>query len=437
MTDLPTASLRLEQILTALAADDPGVQHVYTRIYAEQARAEARAADQRASHGLSLGPLDGRLVSLKDLLDVAGEATCAGSWLRRQAAPAQHDARVVQALRRAGAVIVGKTNMTEFAFSGVGLNPHYGTPGNACDPSRIPGGSSSGAAVSVARGLAEIAIGSDTGGSIRIPSALNGLVGFKPSRERVPVAGAYPLSYTLDTLGPLARSVHDVACTDSVLAGQPWQALPARRVHGLRLGVPRGLLFTQSEAVVLQAFEQALETLRAAGARVSDEALDRWLGAPFQLQEQGTLVAAEAAHIHARHLAQQAEDLDPLVRSRIERGLSISAAHYVGVLQARQALQAELDQALADFDALLLPTVPRVAPTLSEVEDADAFHQVNALLLRNPSVFNFYDLPALSLPLPGAHALPIGLMLVGRRLADRELLAVAASLESLFATNQG
>ncbi|MFT4192205.1 MAG: amidase family protein, partial [Comamonas sp.] len=207
MTPPLTATLRLEQALAAIDAAGAEGLRIFTRVYAERARAEAQAADQRAALGLSLGPLDGRLVSVKDLFDVAGEPTTAGSALLRGAAPAARDAEAVRRLRAGGAVIVGKTNMTEFAFSGLGLNPHYGTPGNAHDATRIPGGSSSGAGVSVARGMAEIAIGSDTGGSIRIPSALNGLVGFKPTRARVPLAGAFPLSFTLDTLGPLATSV--------------------------------------------------------------------------------------------------------------------------------------------------------------------------------------------------------------------------------------
>ncbi|KAF1024111.1 MAG: 2-amino-5-chloromuconic acid deaminase [Paracidovorax wautersii] len=428
-----TATQRLEQALAAIAASGDEGPRIFTHVDATRARSEARAADERAAQGLSLGPLDGRIVSVKDLLDVAGQVTTAGSRLLQTAAPAQQDAEVVQRLRRAGAVVIGKTNMTEFAFSGVGINPHYGTPGNAHDAERIPGGSSSGAGVSVARGMAEIAIGSDTGGSIRIPSALNGLVGFKPTQARVPLAGAFPLSFTLDTLGPLATSVADAAAADSVLAGIAHAPLPARSVQGLRLGIPRGLLFTETEDAVLQAFEQAAAALRAAGARVSDESLDAWLGAPFTLQEKGTLVAAEAAFIHERHVAEQADAFDPIVLGRIRRGQGVPASHYVAVQQARRALLPQLDHALADVDALILPTVPFVAPRIAEIQDEAAFLRVNALVLRNPSVFNLYDLPALSLPLPRAGQLPVGLMVVGRRHADRELLAVGAALEALFA----
>lgn len=427
-----SSTQRLEAALSAIEqAGDEG-RRIFTRVYADTARAAARAADERAASGLSLGPLDGRIVAVKDLFDVAGEPTTAGSALLRDATPATADAPVVRRLRAGGAVIIGKTNMTEFAFSGVGLNPHYGTPGNAHDVLRIPGGSSSGAGVSVARGMAEIAIGSDTGGSIRIPSALNGLVGFKPTLSRVPREGAYPLSFTLDCLGPLARSVADALAADSVLAGIDHVPLEARSVRGLRLGVPRGLLFTQVEPEVSAAFEQAVAALAEAGARVSDESLDTLLAAPFHLQEKGTLIAAEAAHIHRDAVVQRPDAYDPIVLGRIRRGQTLDAATYVGIQQARKALLGELDRALADFDALVLPTVAFLAPLIADVQEEADFMRVNALVLRNTSVFNFYDLPALSLPLPRAGKLPVGLMVVGRRNADRDLLAIGAAIEALL-----
>lgn len=407
---------------------------IFTRVYADSALTAAAAADARTAAGITLGPLDGRIVSIKDLLDVAGETTTAGSKVLRDAPPAAQDAVVVQRLRAAGAVIIGKTNMTEFAFSGIGINPHYGTPGNARDATRIPGGSSSGAGVALARGMCELAIGSDTGGSIRIPSAFNGLTGFKPTQARVSREGAFPLSFSLDTLGPLADDVADCARADAVLSGQPWQPLGQRRVAGLRVGVPRGLLFTQADAQVLAAFEAALSDLKAAQARVDDLALDELLGAPFRLQEKGTLIAAEAAHVHAALLAAGKDDeLDALVLSRLRRGESIAAPHYVGVQQARAALMPRLDAALADYDILALPTVPVIAPTIASLDDEELFHRTNMLVLRNPSVFNFYDLPAVSLPLPRAPGeMPVGLMLVGQRNADRALLAVAAALEQFL-----
>jgi len=424
-----TSTQKLETALNAIAAAGDEGSRIFTRLYANEARAAANAADQRAASGHALGPLDGRIVSIKDLFDVAGEATTAGSALLRDAEPAARDAVVVSRLRAAGAVIIGKTNMTEFAFSGVGINPHYGTPGNAKDILCIPGGSSSGAGVSVARGMAEIAIGSDTGGSVRIPSALNGLVGFKPTQARVPREGAFPLSFTLDTLGPLCRNVADAAATDSVLAGVPHAPLPQRTVRGLRLGVPRGLLFSQAQDKVLAAVESALAQLAGACAHVSDEALDDLLGEPFRLQERGTLVAAEAAWIHRAWVDSRPGEYDPIVLGRIRRGQTLDAATYVGIQQGRAALMPALDARMAGLDALVLPTVPLLAPRIDTVQDEEIFLRTNALLLRNPSVFNFFDLPALSLPLPRGDGMAVGLMLVGRRGADRDLLALGAAVE--------
>ena len=428
-----TSTEKLEAALILIARTGDESSRIFTRLYPETARAAASAADQRAEAGALLGPLDGRIVSIKDLFDVAGEATTAGSALLRDAAPAARDALVVSRLRAAGAVIIGKTNMTEFAFSGVGINPHHGTPGNALDSSRIPGGSSSGAGVSVARAMCEIAIGSDTGGSVRIPSALNGLVGFKPTQARVPRDGAFPLSFTLDTLGPLCRSVADAAAADSVLAGLQDQPLPPRQVSALRLGVPRGLLFSQTDDEVLAAVESALHQLADAGAQLTDETLDDLLGQPFHLQERGTLVAAEAAWIHRHWVDSKPGVYDPIVLGRIRRGQTLDAASYVGIQQARAALLPALDARMAGLDALVLPTLPLLAPLISAVQDEENFLRTNMLLLRNPSAFNFFDLPALSLPLPrkpGDQA--VGLMLVGRRGADRELLALGAAVERLL-----
>ncbi|WP_159911094.1 amidase [Pantoea sp. 18069] len=431
-----TSVERTHQALRAIAdAGDEGAR-IFTQVYRAPALAAAAAADARAAAGITLGPLDGRIVSIKDLFDVAGEATTAGSKVLRDAPPAARDAVIVQRLRAAGAILIGKTNMTEFAFSGIGINPHYGTPGNARDVTRIPGGSSAGAGVAVARGMCEIAIGSDTGGSVRIPSAFNGVTGFKPTQARVSREGAFPLSFSLDTVGPLAGDVTDCARTDAVLSGQPWTPLAARAVAGLRVGVPRGLLFTQTDEQVLGAFETAVAALRNAQARVSDVALDELLGAPFRLQEKGTLIAAEAAHIHGALLAAGKEsELDALVLSRVRRGETIAASHYVAVQQARAQLLPALDAAIADFDILLLPTVPVIAPSIASLDDEDMFHRTNMLVLRNPSVFNFYDLPAVSLPLPRQSGeMPVGWMLVGKRHGDRELLAVAAALEQFLHT---
>lgn len=434
-TARPTASARLQSALDTIAAAGAEGGRIFTRLYPEAAAEAARAADERVARGISLGPLDGRIVSIKDLFDMAGEATTAGSKLLAGAPPAQADAAVVQRLRAAGAVIIGKTGMTEFAFSGIGVNPHFGTPGNGRDVTRIPGGSSAGAGVSVARGMAEIAIGTDTGGSVRIPAALNGLAGFKPTQARVPRDGAFPLSFTLDTIGPLAQSVRDCAQADAVLSGTHWQEPAARQASGLRVGIARGALLAGCDDAVLAAFEVAIGRLEKAGARVRDAAFDRWLEAAFDVQKNGTLVAAEAAYIHRELMEPRAGEYDPFVLQRIQRGNSISAAAYIGMQQARARWMAQFDAQWAGLDVLLLPTVPLLAPRIDALcADATSFARTNALMLRNTSVFNFYDLPALSLPLPrGAQELPVGLMLVGPRNADRELLAVAEAMEALFA----
>ena len=431
---IQTALARTQKALHTISEAGAEGTRIFTQIYADTALAAAQAADARAAASISLGPLDGRIVSIKDLFDVAGEPTTAGSYVLRNASPAPRDAVIVQRLRAAGAIVIGKTNMTEFAFSGIGINPHYGTPGNAHDARRIPGGSSSGAGVAVARGMCEIAIGSDTGGSVRIPAALNGVTGFKPTQARVSRDGAFPLSYSLDTVGPLAQSVCDCAMADAVLAQQPWQPLDLHQLASLRVGVPQGLLLSHVQPLVMDAFQHGLQLLRSAQADVRDVDLELWLTAPFRLQEQGTLIAAEAAHIHQELLASgQGDALDPLVLSRIQRGASITASHYVGLQQARARLQGELDAAMAHYDILALPTVPLLAPTIDSLANPAQFHTTNMLVLRNPSVFNFYDLPAVSLPLPRAAGdLPVGLMLIGTRGSDRKLLAISAAVEKLL-----
>ncbi|MGT2479567.1 amidase [Methylobacterium oryzae CBMB20] len=334
----------VEERLARIEAGDPAV---FTRLYPAEARAAAEAADARRRDGIALGPLDGAIVSIKDLFDVAGETTRAGSVLLADAAPAGADAPVVARLRRAGAVILGKTNMSEFAFSGLGLNPHYGTPGNAADPARILGGSSSGAGVSVGQGTSDIAIGSDTGGSVRIPASLNGVVGFKPTARRVPLEGAFPLSYALDSLGPLARTVAACAAADAVMAGRRARApgsLPARGpAHRRALG----LLFTETEPLVAEAFERTLARLSRAGARVADHPIDDLLAAMDAALPDGSLAAIEAAAIHADWLDSRAGRYDPRVHRRIMAGRPATAASYIRTMRRRAELIAAFDRRLA------------------------------------------------------------------------------------------
>jgi aspartyl-tRNA(Asn)/glutamyl-tRNA(Gln) amidotransferase subunit A len=419
---------RLEACLARI--EDPAGEgsRAFTKIYAEQARAAADAADRRVQFGQSLGQLDGRIISIKDLFDVPGEATTAGSKLLRDAEPATIEASAIKRLRQAGAVIIGKTNMTEFAFSGVGINPHYGTPGNPADRSRIPGGSSAGGAVSVADGMAEITIGSDTGGSTRIPAALCGIVGFKPSQYRIPTAGAFPLSYALDSIGPMARSVSDCALADAAMAGEPLNDLAPVPLAGLRLGIPQGLLMENTEAPVAAAFDSAIHTLASRGAVVTDHTLPQ-LADMLAVNAKGGFAATEAYFIHRDSFEQRPHDFDPLVRGRIERGKPVSAADYIFMQRRRAELIAAMDQRLADLDALILPTTPLTAPKIADLTNEAAFTAANALLLRNTSVANFFDLCAISLPLP-VRGLPVGLMLVACNGQDKKLLRLAVALES-------
>jgi aspartyl-tRNA(Asn)/glutamyl-tRNA(Gln) amidotransferase subunit A len=431
-----TARERLEQALERIADPTGEGARACLTVYADAARAAADAADARARAGIALGPLDGAIVSIKDLFDVAGEVTRAGSKvLAAEGKPAAADAPAVQRLRAAGAVIVAKTNMSEFAFSGVGLNPHYGTPGNPADRARVPGGSTSGGAVAVADGLCEIAIGTDTGGSTRIPAALCGIVGFKPSKFRIPTEGAFPLSYTLDSVGPMARTVADCALADTILAAEPPHApepAPPAPLAGLRLGVAQGLPLKDMDDAVSARFASALARLAKAGARVSEETLDLF-DALREANARGGFAPPEAYAIHRERLARQGGEVDPNVRARIERGREMTAADYVELVQARARLKTAMDARLADLDALVMPTTPIVAPKLSDVATPDSFSPRNMLLLRNTAIVNFFDLCAISLPLPRDGGLPVGLTLVARNGHDRRLFRIAAGIERLFA----
>jgi aspartyl-tRNA(Asn)/glutamyl-tRNA(Gln) amidotransferase subunit A len=401
-------------------------------VYRKAAQAAADAADARARAGITLGPLDGAIVAIKDLFDVAGEVTRAGSKvLAEEGKPALADAPPVRALRASGAVIVAKTNMTEFAFSGVGINPHFGTPGNPADRKRIPGGSTSGGAVAVADGMCEIAIGSDTGGSTRIPGALCGLVGFKPSRQRISTAGAFPLSQSMDSIGPIARSVADCAKADAVMAGDDFKPLEPAPLANLRIGIAQGLPLENLDETVAKRFPQAIDALEKAGCRLSNEKLPL-LDGMAKVNSRGGIQPAEAFTVHRDRLDRRGADIDANVRMRLERARSISAADYIEMVNERAALIAAMDARLADIDVLAMPTTPMVAPTIEEMTPPDVFARKNAMLLRNTSMWNFFDCCAISLPLPREGGLPTGLMLVARNGHDLRLFRIAAAVEKLF-----
>ncbi|OCP18222.1 MULTISPECIES: amidase [unclassified Ensifer] len=424
----------LEQILSRLDARRDN-EKAYVRLYAESARIEADAADRRRQIGATLGPLDGKIVSIKDLFDVAGEPTLAGSIIKRTAAVPEQDAVVVKRLRAAGAVIVGKTHMTEFAFTAVGLNPHYPVPGNATDESLIPGGSSSGAAVSAAEGTCDIAIGSDTGGSVRIPAALNGLVGFKPTARRVPLDGAFALAPSLDSIGPLAHTVSDCALADAVLAGEPATTLAPRPVAGLRIGVPRGQLLAELSAEIAAAFSASLDRLTAAGAVLVDCTIDDLIDRLREATAIGSIAGLEASRLHADWLSDQDAPVDVRVSSTLRRRMLTPQTALDALLETRAGLVGDMDARLSAYDLIVLPTTPIAAVPIVSVEADEAeYDRVEGLLLRNCQVANQFDLTAITLPMPG-QTRPAGLMLVGRNGMDKTLLAVAASVEALLRDN--
>jgi aspartyl-tRNA(Asn)/glutamyl-tRNA(Gln) amidotransferase subunit A len=437
LPDLHSTRERLRQGATSAAgelraaeaaAHAPASTHVFVKT-----RFEAAAADvARVAAG---APLAGLPVSIKDLFDFAGDVTTAGSVALVDADVARCDAVAVARLRAAGGVVVGRTNMSEFAFSGVGVNPHYGTPPNPCDPAtpRIPGGSSSGAAVSVATGAAFIGLGSDTGGSIRIPAALCGIVGFKNTARLTPLEGAYPLSSTLDTACALTRSVRDAVLAHEILAQRPVPRDP-RPLSAYRLAVATTQMLDGVDATVARAFERMLERLRGAGARIEEIKL-------HQIQDLGTIqstggfAAAESYAWHRQLLAQEGSRYDPRVRLRIERGAGMKAYEYIELQRARTAWVQQVGQALAGYDAVLSPTVPIVAPPIADVapgsERDEAFFRINALLLRNPSVVNMLDGCAISLPCHAPDELPVGLMAWQGALHDDTILNLALQIENL------
>jgi aspartyl-tRNA(Asn)/glutamyl-tRNA(Gln) amidotransferase subunit A len=423
---------RLEEALARIADPHGEGARACLTVYSKAARAAADAADERARVGITLGPLDGAIVSIKDLFDVAGEPTRAGSKVLADATPAATDAPVVRRLRSAGAVIIAKTNMTEFAFSIVGINPHYGTPGNPADRSRVPGGSSSGGAVAVADGMCEIAIGTDTGGSIRVPAAFCGIVGFKPSKFRVPTEGAFPFGYTMDSVGPLARSVERCAATDAVISGaDPWIVEP-ERLDGLRVGLPQGRLLTDLDQPTQAAFSGAVDELRRAGVRLTDEEIPL-LDEMGKINAIAPITPTEAFAIHRDLVGARSSDYDPFVRARIEAASKISAADYLSAIRRRTVAVRAMDSRLFGLDGLVLPTSPFTPPTISEVSSSFENFMARATTgIRNTVFVNFFDLCGISLPLPRSSELPVGLMLVGRNGEDRKLLRMAAAIERLF-----
>ncbi len=421
--------------LAAAEAAAEGARHAFLRRFDAQARATADATDALRAAGAPLPLLAGLAVSVKDLFDVAGQPTTGGSASLADAAPAAADSPAVARLRAAGAALVGHTNLSEFAFSGLGLNPHHGTPVNAgtaavdAATARVPGGSTSGGATSVAAGAAWAALGSDTGGSIRIPAAFQGLVGFKNTQGLTPLEGCIPLSTSLDTTCAITRSVRDAVLLHEVLSARRVN-LPRRPLAALRFVLPTTLMLDALEPAVAGAFERTVATLRAAGAKVEELALPP-LAELAAINAQGGLPAAESWAWHRERLAVRGDRYDPRVALRIRRGQAMGAADYIGVLNARRDWIARMRRLLAGFDAALSPTVPMVAPPLAPLlADDEAFFATNARALRNPSAVNFLDGCALSLPCQRGGELPVGLMVWAEGGADDRVLAASLAIEA-------
>ncbi len=420
----------VEQALARIAERSGEGERAFLKVYADSARSEADHADRLRRAGVRRSPVDGLPVSLKDLFDVAGDVTRAGSKSRAEAPPAARDAGAGARLRAAGAIFIGRTNMVEFAFGGVGLNPHYGTPRNPYDrkTGRVPGGSSSGAAVGQADGMSVMALGSDTRGSIRGPAALCGVVGFKPTTRRVPRDGAFPLSFTLDSVGPLANSVACCAAYDAVLAGEPAHGLAQMPVKGLRLLLPRCVALEDLDAPGGKAFDASLARLSRAGALVSERPV-----AAFNRQSEyfkgGGFAGAEAYHIHRPYL-ERLDEYDPRVGKRIVLGKDLSACDYIGFGELRSAFMSEVEALAQPYDAIVMPSVACTAPSIAEASATDDdYFRWNMRILRNPGLINFLDGCAVSLPCHERGAAPVGLMVCGSAGNDRRVLAVAAAIE--------
>jgi aspartyl-tRNA(Asn)/glutamyl-tRNA(Gln) amidotransferase subunit A len=428
-----TARALVDKCLATIADPQGEGARAFIHVGAEAAIEAAEAMDRLREVNAAPSPFAGIPISIKDLFDIKGQVTRAGSRALEDSAPAVADAPVVARLRRAGFVVIGRTNMTEFAYSGIGINPHYGTPKGTWQrgTGHVPGGSSSGAAVSVVDGMAHGALGTDTGGSCRIPAAYNGIVGFKPTQARVPLDGAVPLSVTLDSIGPLARTVNCCAVLDAVLANEQVTRLQPRAIKGMRLAVPTTVALDDLEDAVAKTFERALEKLAREGALIERIAVPEFLDvAPMSIK--GGFPAAESYAWHRYLIVAKGDIYDPRVASRILRGESQSAADYIDLVNARKSLIARAAARLAPYDALVLPTTANTPPALSDMKDDQAFTRANLLSLRNCTLINLIDGCAISLPAHREGEVPVGLMLAAPAGSDRRIFELAAAMEGVI-----
>src|SRR5512138_2789115 len=427
-----TTARKLVEACLARITDPAGEgQRVFIHVDKEAALAAADAMDRLRKANAAPSPYAGIPVSIKDLFDIKGQVTRAGSRaLEENGTPAEADATVVARLRRAGFVVIGRTNMTEFAYSGIGINPHYGTPKSAWNRSvgHVPGGSSSGAAVSIADQMAYGALGTDTGGSCRIPAAYNGIVGYKPTQARVPLDGGVPLSTSLDSFGPLANSVACCATLDAVLAAEPVTQIQARPIKGMRLAVPTTVALDDLDDAVAKTFERVLQTLAKAGALIEHIEVPEFLDVGM-MNAKGGFAAAESYAWHRYLINNKGNEYDPRVAVRIMRGEAITAADYIDILNARRSLISRIATRLAPYDALVMPTTANTPPRIADLADDKAFATANLRSLRNCTLINMIDGCAISLPAHREGEVPVGFMVAAAGGSDRRIFELAAAME--------
>jgi len=434
-----TSRQLIEQALVAIKDPNGEGSHTFLSVHESEALTAADRVDAQRRGGAKLPTLAGIPISIKDLFDEAGVTTLGGSKALVGTPPATRDSTIVERLKKAGAVIIGRTNLVEFAYSGLGINPHYGTPKNAFDrvTGLIPGGSSSGAAISVIDGMAAGAIGTDTGGSIRIPSALNGLVGFKPTAKRVPLDGVLPLSFTLDSAGPIAKTVADCALLDQVLAAEPGNVPERVNLRGLRFAVPKTVFQSDLSPAVANAFTASLGRLSAAGANVVELPMAEFAQAA-DVNPRGTLTSAEAYSWHRQWVKDRADKYDPRVIVRIRAGETITAANYIEMLKLREQFIRTINAAASGYDAMLMPTTPDTAPPIAEAsKDDETYFRLNLRMIRNTAIVNLFDGCALSVPCHEPGTAPVGMMIAGTQNTDRKILSVGLAVEEVVSKRRG
>ncbi len=428
----------VDQALERIADPSGEGARAFMSVAAQSAQAQADEVDRKRAAGEPLPPFAGIPLAIKDLFDIAGEVTRAGSRILASEPPALRDAPVIARLRAAGFIFMGRNTMTEFAFSGLGINPHYGTPASPFDRAnrRIPGGSTSGGAVAVADGMAVASLGTDTGGSCRIPAAFCGIVGFKPTAHRVPRDGATPLAHSLDSIGPLANSVACCATLDAILRGITPRPLAAVSLRDVRLLLPTSLVLNDMDEHVAKGFERGIGELARTGVVISRQPLTELLRVS-EINSRGGIATAEAYAWHRPLLERHLDQYDPRVANRILKARDFTDQYVQEMRDARANVISAFESAMSDVDALVLPTTPIIPPPLAAFEQDADYVRLNGLVLRNPSLGNFLDGCAISLPVHRRGDAPVGLMLIGRRGSDERLLAIAQVIESALNQARG